>query len=126
MRHLHKEDLGLFCIVDCPGCGWGHHLPYKGGQYATDHPNQPSWEWNGDEEKPTISPSVLAHGWEEKMDPEVQKKYPWVKAKKDRCHFFLTDGVFQFLDDCEHHLAGQSVPFVSEGPPNQGDDFYCM
>jgi hypothetical protein len=34
----------------------------------------------------------------------VQKKVPKI------CHSFITDGRIQFLGDCTHRLAGQTVP----------------
>ena len=74
----------------CPGCeleGSGVHiLPVNNDVKA------PSWDWNGDVEKPTLSPSILT-----KHDNFV-------------CHSFLTDGVFHFLSDSTHALAGKSVP----------------
>lgn len=49
------------------------------------------WEYNGNAEKPTFRPSVLARG-------------------EFICHSFVTDGQIAFLSDCTHHLAGQTVP----------------
>lgn len=51
----------------------------------------PSWNWNGNLEAPTLSPSILSNGY-------------------CRCHSFLKDGMFQFLNDCDHPLVGQEVP----------------
>lgn len=48
-----------------------------------------AWRWNGDAERPTFTPA-LRHGV--------------------RCHYTLKDGVLQFAPDCDHALAGQSVP----------------
>lgn len=60
----------------------------------------PKWSWNGSVEKPTFRPSLLV--------------YPHHDQK--RCHSFITDGMIQFLDDCEHDLKGQTVeiPDVDE------------
>lgn len=52
----------------------------------------PNWVWNGSLEKPTLEPSILT-----RYDDKI-------------CHSFLRDGVFQFLGDCTHELAGQMVP----------------
>jgi len=46
--------------------------------------------------KPTFTPSLL-----------VNDHYP-----TSRCHLFLTDGKIQFLSDCHHALAGQTVDMV--------------
>jgi hypothetical protein len=61
-------------------------LPVNCGDIKT-----PSWDWNGDLERPTLSPSILTQGY-------------------TVCHSFLRDGVFEFLTDSTHSLAGQSVP----------------
>lgn len=51
------------------------------------------WSFNGDVNNPTFSPSLL-----------VFKDLP-----EQRCHSFVTDGKIQFLSDCFHDLAGQTV-----------------
>jgi hypothetical protein len=81
---------------ECPGCGSSHlvHIaPHKNWCNA-------SWTFNGDLDKPTLNPSVNS----EPNDP------------KHRCHFFLRDGVLQFLPDCGHSLAGKSVPIPDIDP----------
>lgn len=68
----------------CPGC-------------QTHHMYDQRWTFNGNVETPTFSPSLLMtyhHG-----DPPVAK----------RCHLFLTDGKLQFLGDCTHQYAGQTI-----------------
>lgn len=67
-------------IFECPGCGCLHFF-------------DASWTFNGDLEKPTVSPSILV--------------FPSEPAK--RCHSFVRDGMIQFLDDCHHELKGQTV-----------------
>lgn len=49
------------------------------------------WTRAGTPEAPTFRPSHLQTG------------------AKGRCHLFLTDGKLEFLSDCEHELAGQTV-----------------
>ncbi len=58
----------------------------------------PSWEFNGDYDRPTFQPSVLVT-W---GPPENRAKHV--------CHSFVTEGQIQFLGDCTHALAGQTVP----------------
>jgi len=67
-------------IIYCQGCK-NHH--------AFDD----RWTFNGDFEKPTFSPSML-----------VNKNEP-----RRRCHSFVTDGKIQFLSDCFHEFAGQTL-----------------
>ncbi|MBR9807436.1 MAG: hypothetical protein GYB49_09460 [Alphaproteobacteria bacterium] len=71
----------------CPGCKRTH--PYHVGNKTG-----PSWNWNGDGDKPTFTPSLLVYASE----------------TTPRCHLFLTDGVIRYCGDSEHDLAGQSVP----------------
>ncbi len=68
----------------CPGCECGHWFKTDG--------SGPKWTWNGDFEKPTIKPSILA-----------------VISDEDRCHSFVTDGKIRFLNDCTHDMKGQTV-----------------
>lgn len=52
------------------------------------------WTMTGTDESPTFRPSHLQTG------------------AKGRCHIFVTDGKIEYLSDCEHHLAGKTVPLV--------------
>ena len=54
------------------------------------------WTWNGSVDSPTLKPSILTRGG----PPQT----PIV------CHTFVNDGLVQFLSDCTHELAGQTVP----------------
>ncbi len=58
-------------------------------------------------DKPTFTPSLLVNGGEHR-----RQDHPL------RCHSFVTDGMIQFLSDCEHKLAGQTVeiPDYDESP----------
>jgi hypothetical protein len=64
------------------------------------------WGFNGDLEFPTFTPSVLVTiHWgngKPREDPEFEET-------EKRCHSFVTDGMIQFLSDCTHPLAGQTV-----------------
>lgn len=79
----------------CPGCDGAHMVKVSG-----DGP--PLWGFNGDYEKPTLTPSILVtyNG----KDAGIDDAPPAV------CHSFVRDGAIQFLADCTHHLAGQTVP----------------
>jgi hypothetical protein len=57
-----------------------------------------TWGWNGDLERPTFTPSILT-----RFTMQGQERV---------CHSFLTDGVWHFLGDCTHALAGQDAPMV--------------
>jgi hypothetical protein len=96
----------------CPGCVAGgpdgydgiHLLPVN----APANLGKPSWDWDGNEEAPTLSPSILTNGTRgepSRLDEEGKPVFP-------RCHSYLRAGVFEFLSDCEHPLVGQKVPMV--------------
>jgi hypothetical protein len=76
----------------CPGCDTCHVV-----RVAEPSP----WGFNGDGDKPTFTPSVLV-------------RYPGEDAGQNGappaiCHSFVIDGRIQFLGDCTHALAGQTV-----------------
>lgn len=97
----------------CPGCAAPytlsdgtevspsglHLLPVNSPQKS------PSWDWDGNLDAPTLSPSILTGGGTRGVDDR-----PFV------CHSFLRGGVFEFLSDSTHSLAGTSVPL----PPLPG------
>lgn len=56
------------------------------------------WTFNGDFQKPTFTPSMLVNA----NSPQLGK----------RSHFFVTDGKIQYLSDCDHELAGQTIDMV--------------
>lgn len=72
------------------------------------------WTWNGDTEKPTFSPSVLVKSQKLVKDAEGNWLGEWERDAAGNlipsvCHSFVTDGRIQFLSDCTHKLAGQTV-----------------
>ena len=74
----------------CPGCDAIHQVRHGEGP-------RPRWAWNGDLVHPTLSPSILV-------------RWPYGDPPQERvCHSFVTDGRIQFLGDCTHALAGQTV-----------------
>jgi len=90
-NHGEKYQALMFC---CPGCAEMfdsdgiHILPING-----TGPN-PTWGFDGNLEAPTLTPSILTG----KGEPGK------------RCHSFLRGGVFEFLGDSSHSLAGQKIP----------------
>jgi hypothetical protein len=80
----------------CPGCEEVHVYDER-------------WTFTGTEDKPTFKPSYLTQA------PNHGKK------NSRRCHSFLTDGVFHFLADCSHDLAGsyQELAEFQWGPPEE-------
>jgi len=96
----------------CPGCGQPHEIQHGAGP-------GPRWGWNGDAERPTFTPSVLVRSGH--YVPGHERGPCWCSyyeehPDEDRdfacgiCHTFVTDGQIQYLSDCTHGLAGQTVP----------------
>lgn len=74
--------------MHCPGCNMSHAVLID---------DEHGWRFNGDAERPTFEPSILVT-WNEGVEQTPQ-----------RCHSFVRDGQWQFLSDCTHPLAGQTV-----------------
>lgn len=105
IRHIDDNgDAYDGLMFACPGCastrdGYDglHMLPITG-----DGSKRPTWTFDGNLEQPTLSPSILTRSsWE---------------GVEYVCHSFLRAGVFEFLTDSTHPLAGQHVPL----PPLPG------
>lgn len=89
-RKLRSLEGGRVAFM-CPGCGHMH-------QVIVQSPERPRWDWNGDADAPTFSPSVF-------VNPPGNLHNPAVPS----CHSFVRAGRIQFLSDCTHALAGQTV-----------------
>lgn len=112
MTGYRKVSRVLACTKDtdyffrCPGCGWPH------GVQTGEGPG-PRWGFNGNVDAPTFTPSVLVQTGSA-VDPSII----WEDGDPPRiCHTFITDGKIQFLSDCDHALAGQTVDI-----PDWNDD----
>jgi hypothetical protein len=66
-------------LVYCPACKRGHLFDQR-------------WKFNGDRDAPTFDGSMLVQ-----ENPGYQP----------RCHSFLRDGVWEFLDDSTHQVRGK-------------------
>jgi hypothetical protein len=88
ISELDLPDGSKWYSFYCPGCEHSHHFT-------------PSWQFNGDYEKPTVSPSILVNKGRANPTAHV-------------CHMFIREGMIQYLDDCTHKLAGQTVAMEKE------------
>jgi hypothetical protein len=86
---LHKAvvDETYICFW-CPGCKCGHCIPVSGKN---------RWEFDGNFESPTITPSLLISTTDEKRNLHTL------------CHVVVTAGVLNFCADSAHELSGKSV-----------------
>lgn len=81
------------------------------------------WDFNGDFDRPTFSPSVKVEGLQTQRDEKGRWNGEYVRGADGNplprvCHSFVRDGQIQFLGDCSHTLAGQTVPLM----PFDGDE----
>jgi hypothetical protein len=84
----HLEAKGEMLLFECPGCEQSHAVPVTGPK---------AWGWNQRLDLPTLTPSVLC-------------RWTWGEQHEQRvCHSFVRDGRIEFLGDCTHKLAGQTV-----------------
>ena len=94
----------------CPGCDRMHGVGFGEG-------DGPRWTWNGDAVKPTFQPSVLVQSGHYIPGHIGECWCSYYRANPDKkpefkcsvCHSFVVDGKIQFLSDCTHALAGQTV-----------------
>jgi hypothetical protein len=83
-----RPDGSKRLLFFCPGCKNYHEVTVvRGSEYKG-----PVWEWDGNMEKPTFSPSILCN-----QGTDLQ------------CHLFVHDGMIQYLGDCVHELRLQTV-----------------
>jgi hypothetical protein len=104
---------GLFYGIrfDCPGCALVIQRGTKmvilpvdwtpSGYERSPHIHGKPWGFNGDLDQPTFTPSVLGR-WDEWQGDGIP-------PKQHICHSFVRDGRIEFLTDCTHSLAGQTV-----------------
>ncbi|HPA21469.1 MAG TPA: DUF6527 family protein [Verrucomicrobiae bacterium] len=81
-------------LLSVPGPFPNRILPVR-GHYTG---REPSWEWNGDTDRPTLNPSILT--WSDQA----------------RCHSYVRDGRVQFLPDSTHEFARQTVDLLEVEP----------
>lgn len=121
LRTIEGGCLGFWC----PGCSEEHVVRLV----QTGTPG--GWTFSGDYDKPTFAPSVLVTGghfvsWREAGSPcwctynaaEIAAGLEPAPFKCKRCHSFVRDGQIQFLPDCSHALAGQTVEL--QAMPEEG------
>lgn len=116
MAKVKKETIGGNetgrVVFHCPACNDTHALNIVEGQH-------PGWSFNGDYERPTFRPSVLYQSGHY-FTGQKDESGCWCKYNREhpdnpapftctRCHSFVTDGRIQYLTDCTHALAGQTI-----------------
>lgn len=84
-----------YLVIKCRACGT-HLIP------TYQEPGK-RWTFNGNFDKPTITPSV-----NESCNDPGHPSYN-AGAKSSRCHYIVTDGKIAYQGDCTHNLKGQTV-----------------
>lgn len=84
---------------DCPGCKEPHVIPTYGPK---------AWGFDGNEESPTFTPSILITRKGIDYPTADHPGTPVIEI----CHSFIRAGRWEFLGDCTHKLAGQTVPMI--------------
>lgn len=132
---VHSDGPQTIVKFWCPGCSMQHRV----GVGGVAHEGLPNWTWDGRLDRPSFEPSILCyssvhicagrdvvetctdaefeacghHGHRVRDDGTLEV---FVAHTADpaygSCHSFLRDGVWDFLGDCAHALAGQKVPMV--------------
>ena len=106
----------------CQGCETSHQVSV-GGLGAI-------WEWDGNAEAPTFKPSVRVtsghyvstHKAGDKCWCTYAVEHPDrpVPFRCQRCHTYIRGGMVEFLGDCSHALAGQTLP-LPDWPYAEGE-----
>jgi hypothetical protein len=84
-RDIEKE-IGYTDPAD-GGIAGEHEVPFIGDR---------AWSFDGNLDRPTLSPSLL-------------RTCEYGGGSKLVCHSFVRNGQIQYLGDCTHRLAGQTV-----------------
>jgi len=85
-----------------------------------------SWQFDGNVDKPTFSPSFKHEGMKTIRDDKGRWTGEWEydshgKPMREICHYILTNGILHYCTDCTHSMAGQSIP-MAELPPWHQDE----
>ncbi len=96
-HHDARHDYGGHLAHWCPACKELHEI-------AVDRPfrNGARWTWDGNGAAPSFSPSMNIRVG---PYPQSSKKAGHV----DVCHYFVRAGRIEYLGDCTHVMAGQTV-----------------
>jgi hypothetical protein len=100
--------------IKCLGCGH-NHVVYTNPQVYQES----TWGFNGDVNNPTFTPSLLVRSGHFIPDFKAGERC-WCTYNNEHldspkpfectvCHSFITDGKIQYLNDCTHHLRGQTI-----------------
>lgn len=118
-KKLRSQQGDLVAFM-CPGCREMHQLRISGAH---------AWGYNGNPDAPTFTPSVLMKSGHYCSGQQGKDCWCTFEARIGRpspfkcfvCHSFVTDGRIQFLGDCTHALAGQTVDLPDLNTDSESD-----
>lgn len=85
----------------CPACKGPH-------SFRTKAPTgRPTWEFDGNSQRPTFKPSLLCFTTVKKDGEETQPP-----VRRTICHLFVRDGQIEYCGDSPHELSGKTVQMV--------------
>lgn len=94
-KYWPDDDYGYWC----PGCNAMHEIPVSKPSHRGHQ-----WSFDGNLQRPTFAPSINYRV----NTPDMGEHYqPDIGSTV--CHHFVRAGQIQFLGDCTHALAGQTV-----------------
>jgi hypothetical protein len=87
----------------CPGCN-NYHPFFRTQRTTHTHQSAPVWGFDGNEMKPTFTPSMRVYTPEHeyKDDTGTVHKFP----EATRCHYHLVKGRINYCADSPHKLRG--------------------
>ncbi len=93
----------------CEGCKHAHHVPFdKDSPHNNRYSHNHLWEFNGDINNPSISPSVR-HFY----------THPETHQQVTICHYWIKNGEIEYCGDCEHEYKGTTRK-MTDIPSNYG------
>lgn len=112
LRTLQDGRVGFYC----PGCRDMHVVAVDAGSPL---PNGAKWGWNGSYDRPTFTPSVHVKTGHFVTGGSGGPTCTYACEGEatcpcSSCHSFVRDGQIQFLGDCTHALAHQTVPLTAD------------
>tara|TARA_B100001146_G_C15827368_1_gene283525 strand:- start:11 stop:346 length:336 start_codon:yes stop_codon:yes gene_type:complete len=104
LHKLHKSHRGT-AYFSCPACNSIHFLRIEGKR---------PWQFNGDYDNPTLSPSIKVV-WP--ANPDAAEEFKEWRTERV-CHSQITDGDIMFYGDSTHDKAGMTMrlPVIEENP----------
>jgi hypothetical protein len=109
LRSVSDKEGRFGVLFWCPGCDEPHCVWVQGPGSV--------WTWDENAERPTFNPSVLIRRGHYVPGEEGRDCWCSYTARTKRkapfscsvCHSFVRDGRIEFLSDCTHKMAGQTV-----------------